>query len=265
MAEAARTRSVEFSTQELPAFSAAWRSDHIEFAAYRERCARNRFSRLMQSLYRFRRLRALVRRIALRLEGGPLFSQTIRDLLKFNHGVVVGPYSYGDILKPGVLQPGSEVGAYCSVGCDLIVRRRDHPIDRISQSPLFYNRKLGLVRRDTISDDRDNPLIIENDVWIGDRVTILSGCNRIGNGAVLAAGAVVTRNVEPYTVVGGVPAVPIRRRFSKSIIESLEASRWWTFGLSELLQVAPALLTPAGEVAQEDLLRLAQRATGTKP
>ena len=128
------------------------------------------------------------------------------------------------------------------------MRRRDHPIDRISQSPLFYNRALGLTRHDTIPEERDNPLTIENDVWIGDRVTILSGCRRIGNGAVIAAGAVVTRNVQPYSVVGGVPARQFRERFPRHIADRIEASRWWDLPLGDLLQIAPDLLVPAARI-----------------
>ena len=214
--------------------------------------------------YRIRRLRSLIRRVALRLEGGPLFSGTIRQLLRFHHGVVVGAYSYGDILRPGVLTPGSEAGAYCSVGCDLIVRRRDHPIDRISQSPLFYNRALGLLRRDTIQDDRDNPLTIGNDVWIGDRVTILSGCQHIGDGAVIAAGAVVTKNVPAYTIVGGVPAKRIRRRYSEETEARIKTSRWWSLSLSELLEFEHALQLPADTLGPDLLAKLKDRSNQSR-
>jgi len=196
---------------------------------------------MIRYLYRIKRLQGLCLRLCLRLEGGPFFSETLRQLLRDAHNVEVGRYSYGPILKPGVLPPGSLVGAYCSVGSGLIVRRRDHPINRPVMHPFFYNHALEIVEQDTIPLDEANPLEIGNDVWIGDRVTILSGCREIGNGAVLAAGAVVTRDIAPYSIVGGVPAKCIRMRFAPDQIAHLEESRWWTRKLSELIESFPDL------------------------
>lgn len=168
-----------------------------------------------------------------------MFSATLRDVLRDRYGVEIGRYSYGDILRPGLLPPGTRVGAWCSVGSGLIVRRRDHPLDRPSLHPFFYNSGLGFLERDTIPLEKDNPLTIGHDVWIGDRVTILGGCRSIGNGAVLAAGAVVTRDVEAYSVVGGVPAHRIRMRFPAEKAVRIEASRWWERSLAEIIEKPP--------------------------
>jgi acetyltransferase-like isoleucine patch superfamily enzyme len=184
-------------------------------------------SPLLLALYRVPRLRGLVRRLCGRLEGELMRSASWREVLRRFHGVEVGRWSYGAILTPGVLPRGTRAGHYCSVGQDLIVRRRDHPLDRPVLHAFFYNARLGIVPRDTIPAVADNPLVIGHDVWIGDRVTILSGCRVIGNGAVLAAGAVVTRDVAPYTLVAGVPARPVRARFDAARIAGVEASRWW--------------------------------------
>lgn len=188
-------------------------------------------SRLIERLYAARRTRKLSLRLVRRWDGGEMISPMLRQLLQAVHGVAVGMYSYGAILTPDVLPPGTMVGRWCSVGAGLIVRRRDHPIERVTQHPFFYNAKLGVVPQDTIASDAENPLLIGNDVWIGDRVTILSGCRHIGDGAVLAAGTVVTRDVPAFSIMGGVPARLLRGRFPAAIAELVAQSRWWEFDL----------------------------------
>ena len=208
-------------------------------ARRRIRAGRHPLARSLARLYRVRRLRGLVWRAVARLEGGAFFSATLRALLVQHYGITVGVCSYGDVMVPGVLPRGSRVGRYCSVGQDLIVRRRDHPTERFCQHAFFYNATLGFVARDTIPADADNPLEIGHDVWIGDRVTIVSGCRRIGNGAVIAAGAVVTRDVPPYAIAAGVPARVLRPRFTEKQAARLEASRWWERDLDALLADPP--------------------------
>lgn len=228
-----------------------WVVDPIACAQDAERRSQSVLSRLLLRLWRLRGCAALARRIALRLEGGPLHSRTLRIALQRYHGVEIGDYSYGPILTPGLLPMGTRVGRYCSVGAGLIVRRRNHPIDRITQSPLFYNRALGLLRQDTIAADADNPLRIGHDVWIGDRVTILPGCTRIGSGAVIAAGAVVTRDVQSFSVVGGVPARQIRMRFDRETIREIARTRWWMQTPSELLADPDRLTEPASSILRD--------------
>ena len=79
----------------------------------------------------------------------------------------------------------------------------------------------------------NKPVIIGNDVWIGANVIILPG-TWIGDGAILAAGAVITKNVEPYAIVGGVPAKIIKKRFSDKIIEKMLLIKWWDWEDSEI-------------------------------
>ncbi len=216
-----------------------WHPDALARARAAEGRSESRLAPLVRWLYGFRRLRGLGRRLCHRLEGGPMHSATWRRILEERHGVIVGRYSYGAILDPGVLPPGSRVGAYCSVGAGLVVRRRDHPLDRPVLHPFFYNSGLGLLQRDTIPAERDNPLTIGHDVWIGDRVIILGGCRSIGNGAAIAAGAVVTRDVPPYALVAGVPARPLRMRFDEARIAEIEASRWWERSIADLVAAPP--------------------------
>ncbi|QEI09365.1 CatB-related O-acetyltransferase [Pigmentiphaga aceris] len=77
--------------------------------------------------------------------------------------------------------------------------------------------------------------VIGNDVWIGAYARIMGGV-KIGDGAVIAAGSVVTHDVEPYTIVGGVPAKPIKKRFSQALIDEMLALRWWDYDWPELMK-----------------------------
>ena len=140
--------------------------------------------------------RNMCRRVCLavidRLEGGQFYSLTLRRILSECHGVEVGAYSYGECMIPGSWPPGVTVGRYVSVARDVQVFRRNHPLDRLSTHPFFYNRKLGWVKEDNIPSGR---LEIGHDAWLGARAIITPTCSRIGIGAVVGAGAVVTKDV----------------------------------------------------------------------
>ena len=97
-----------------------------------------------------------------------------------------------------------------------------------STSPLFY-RKANTFNISIVEDkefDEYQEIIVGNDVWIGTRSIILDGV-KIGNGAVIAAGSVVTKDVEPYMIVAGVPAKPIRKRATEDKIREYQNSKWW--------------------------------------
>lgn len=195
---------------------------------------------LVSRLYRIRRLRPVLWRVCRRLDGPEMTSTVLRHLLAVHHGVIVGRYCYGDVLVPGMLPPGSTVGAFSAVARGLMVTERlDHALGRPSQHPYFYNSALGLVTGAGLARADENPLTIGHDVWIGARVTILPGCRQIGNGAIIAAGAVVRRDVPPYAVVGGVPARVLKMRFGPERIAALEASRWWEHSIAEIVADPP--------------------------
>ncbi|WP_300286554.1 CatB-related O-acetyltransferase [uncultured Alistipes sp.] len=90
---------------------------------------------------------------------------------------------------------------------------------------------MGFVDRDMLVRP---PLEIGHDVWIGANAIVLPGVSRIGDGAVIGAGSVVTKDVEPYEIVVGNPARPIRKRFGDAQIAALEKSRWWEMDRREL-------------------------------
>lgn len=145
--------------------------------------------------------------------------------------------SFSYIGRNSVLQ-NAKVGSYCSIANDVMIGTGRHPVAHFSTSPLFYRKRntfgVGVVARDLDFEEYAD-IRIGNDVWIGSRAIVMDGVT-IGDGAIIAAGAVVTRDVEPYSIVGGVPAREIRRRFPAAKIASLLQARWWTMSPEEALR-----------------------------
>jgi len=221
-----------------------------------EQISSSKFASMIAHLYRYRLLRRLCINLVKRLEGGEFHSKTLRRLLQKFHRVEIGRYSYGSCLTPYVLPPHSYVGNYCSFAVGLRFLRRNHPACFISQHPFFFNSKLGLVSRDSVEQIEDSPLRIGHDVWIGSDVLILPGCKHIGDGAIVGAGAVVTRDVPAYTVFAGNPARLVRERYSQEIRRLIERSEWWHLPLRELIEAGGDLLTsPISESSLEQLLK----------
>lgn len=186
-----------------------------------------RYDWLLMAAYRFRFLRPLVRLVLDRFDGGYMLSRVWRRIFREIEGVELGMMSRGAGLKPGTLPRGTTVGNFSCFGKGLLVLRRNHTLHRFSQHPVFFNRILGLVADDTIAHVYQNQLRIGSDVWFGLNVTICPGCSNIGDGAIIGVGAVVTKDVPPFTIVGGNPARVIRKRFEPEIEELVTASKWW--------------------------------------
>lgn len=120
-----------------------------------------------------------------------------------------------------------EVGSFVSIADNAVIGGARHPIEWASTSPVFYEGRDSIVKKFSRHElPNHKPTIIGSDVWIGDRAMIKAGVE-IGHGAVIGMGSVVTKNVLPYTIVGGNPAKLIRMRFDNNVIERLLTSRWW--------------------------------------
>ncbi len=188
---------------------------------------------LLFRMYQWKRLRGAIKRIVRFLEPDSFVTGTTRRILSTYHAVDVGTYSYGCCLTPGYLPRGVVIGRYVSMAQEVSVFRRNHPLDRLSLHPFFYNASLGTLEMDTIESF---PLEIGHDAWIGQAARITPGCRRIGVGAVVGTGSVVTRDVPDFAIVGGSPAKIIKFRFSAETCDRILDSQWWEKSKHECIQ-----------------------------
>lgn len=170
----------------------------------------------------------------LKKEGGEMQSSSIRIYYKEKCKIDIGRYSYGCFNNNFNYGTAGEitVGRYCSFGAGVSYFGANHPISSFSTSPIFYRKMFGF----DVVDVPRYKLNIGNDVWCGSDAKITSGCHYIGNGAVIGAGAVVTSDVPPYAIMGGVPAKIIKYRFDKNTIEALKESRWFDLEPKQIME-----------------------------
>jgi virginiamycin A acetyltransferase len=190
-------------------------------------------SNILHKLYSIenKTLRNIILKIVYRLEGGEYYPQTLRRIFKDYHGVEIGLYSHGGCFVPGLFDRFTSIGRYCSMAKSLRAMNRNHPLEYKSMHGFFFNPALKYCSEDKINFI---PLKIGNDVWIGHNAIIMPNVKNIADGAVIAAGAVVNKDIPPYAVVVGNPSRVVRFRFSKEIIEELIASRWWEKSIEEI-------------------------------
>ena len=119
-----------------------------------------------------------------------------------------------------------KIGAFCSISWNVSIGGANHDYNRVTTHSFLYSKDYGFFEDEPGYDRFNDDCIIGNDVWIAANACICRGVT-VGDGAVIAAGAVVTHDVVPYTIVAGVPAKPIKKRFSDDIIKVLIKSRWW--------------------------------------
>jgi len=126
----------------------------------------------------------------------------------------------------------SEIGKFCSIASHVRINPGNHPKERVMQHHCTYRKKLfGFSEADDMlffNWRRANKCVIGNDVWIGHSAIIMPGV-RIGNGAVIGSQSVVTKNIMPFEIAVGVPAKPIKKRFTDDIIEKIEKIGWWNW------------------------------------
>ncbi len=153
-----------------------------------------------------------------------MYNDFVNDPRDFEKNNVLYHYPInGDKLK---------VGKFCSIACGakFLFTSANHTMHSISTYPFpIFFEEWGLdVANITSAWDNKGDIVIGNDVWIGYEAVVLSGVT-IGDGAIIGTRAVVTKDVPPYTIVGGIPAKPIRKRFSDEVISKLLELQWWNW------------------------------------
>ena len=134
------------------------------------------------------------------------------------------------------------IGKFCSIACGtkFLFNCANHTLKSLSTYtfPLFYEEWELEKSNITTAWDNKGDIVIGNDVWIGYEAVIMAGVH-IGDGAIIAARAVVTKDVPPYTIVGGTPAKEIRKRFDAEVIEQLLILKWWDWSTDKIHQCLP--------------------------
>lgn len=167
----------------------------------------------------------------------PFFRQVFVEpeaMLPLKWFVNMGAYSY----VVGPMRGNFSVGRYTSIAQNVQIMGEKHPMDRLTMHPITYHFKhadlaeeLGIPQEPF--DAQGGPVTIGHDVWIGEGALLATGVT-IGNGAVVAARSIVTKDVPPYTVVAGAPARAVRMRFETSLIDLLLESKWWEFNIADI-------------------------------
>lgn len=152
------------------------------------------------------------------------------------HNSKLGRFTY----VAGAKISNTSIGSFCSIGPDAIIGELGrHPTNWISTHPAFYStlNQAGCTFSDADYFLELSPVTIGSDVWIGARAVILDGVS-IGHGSIIATGAIVTKDVAPYSIVGGVPAKLIRYRHNEETIKELLHIKWWDWPEDKLREMA---------------------------
>lgn len=165
---------------------------------------------------------------------GPLF---LNKNSQVGPDVTVGKYSG---MNESCYIARATMGSFCAVGARTSINPFNHPVDWLSTNEFQYHpnsfdwvEEYTNIERLARTPDMFKHSTIGNDVWTGHNVNVMAGVN-VGDGAIIAAGSVVTKDVPPYAIVAGVPATVKRYRFPEKTIERLLKLKWWDLELSEL-------------------------------
>lgn len=191
----------------------------------------------------------------------PFKGRLLSDLVT-NPNIIVGRYSYysgwyhghgfDDCARYLMTEPGVDrliIGDFCSIGSGaafIMAGNQGHRNDWASSFPFFYMPEVPHFAGAVDAFQKAGDTVIGNDVWIGSEAIIMPGV-KVGDGAVIGTRALVTRDVEPYAIIGGNPARVIRKRFDDDSIAMLLEMKWWDWDDARLGQAMPLLCS--GDIA----------------
>ena len=176
----------------------------------------------------------------------------LKNVIK-NPNIIVGDYTiYNDFINNPidfeknnvfyqypVNHDKLSIGKFCSIACGakFLFNSANHTIRSLSTYPFpIFFEEWGLDKKEVASAwDNKGDIIIGNDVWIGYEAVIMAGVC-IGDGAIIGTRAVVTKDVPPYTIVGGIPAKPIKKRFDEKTISHLMELQWWDWSIEKIAE-----------------------------
>lgn len=160
----------------------------------------------------------------------------IREGAEISGKVIIGDYSY--IIGPNTFVDEAVIGKFCSIARNVIIGPPDHDYHCVSTHPFIHSAFYRFIASDRPAPQKRVP-VIGHDVWIGMNSVVLRGVT-VGHGAVIGAGAVVTHDVEPYSIVAGVPARHVKYRFPESIRKALLEIKWWDWDEDRLKDAIPS-------------------------
>lgn len=141
-------------------------------------------------------------------------------------------------IKPGCVLKNVRVGNFCSIANNVMIGLGKHPTHLLSTNSIFYRPGISDIFAKKIEFNEEETSYIGHDVWIGNGAVILDGVH-VGNGAIIAARAVVTKDIPDFAIVGGVPAKVIKYRFSDEIRERLLELKWWELSDEDIKKILP--------------------------
>ena len=178
------------------------------------------------------------------------FRSIVRKGAEVGRDVTLGDFSY--ISGPRTFVEAARIGRFCSIARQTIIGVSGKDMTRVTTHDFISSPTYGGLTTTIRIPDQKPPTIIGNDVWIGIGAVIMRGVT-IGDGAVIGANAIVTRDVPPYAVVGGNPAKHIRDRFPPEQIAALLRIRWWDWSPELLTERVPDFFDMAAFIERYDV------------
>lgn len=185
-------------------------------------------------LYKFRFFRKFILKLIVLKDRNLAYSSNIRYIYNKYYGINIGYGTYGGCFDTSKIRSKVSFGNYCSIATNVTILTANHLVSLFTTHPILYENSFAGCKAPYELKRTD--ISIGNDVWIGCNVVILPSVRKIGNGAIIGAGSVVTKDVQPYSIVAGNPAKLIRTRFSENVIEKIEKTKWWLLDKDDLIK-----------------------------